>query len=443
MQLSLRELAAAVAGRRVSAQAVTEAFLQRIAAVEPGIQAWSTIDPEHALAQARAVDLALDAGHDRSGPPRQLIGVPVGVKDLMDTADLPTGYGSPIYRAHRPTVDAAAVAQCRAAGAVILGKTVSTEFATFQPGPTRNPCAPADAPRTPGGSSSGSAAAVAAGMVPVAFGTQTAGSIVRPAAYCGVVGYKPTHGLLSLAGVKALAPSLDTLGVLAHTVDDVAYFTAVLLRTSSALAATSWAAELAPAGRLRVGICRTPHWDQATPDARRALSEAAALFEQAGAEVAEITLPAVFDGLTAAQVDIMAYEALAAFAPERRTQAAQFSAAFADFLAAGSRVTGEQAVAAYRQAEEARMALQALFAGSDVLIAPSAEGEAPAGLQTTGNPLFNRMWTLLGVPCVHVPLGVGATGMPIGVTVIGPRWADGRTLAAADLLQRRAAQPFA
>lgn len=411
--------------------------------MEPGIQAWATIDPEHALAQARAVDLALDTGHGRPWPSSQLVGVPVGVKDLMDTADLPTGYGSPIYRAHRPTVDAAAVAQCRAAGAVILGKTVSTEFATFQPGPTRNPCAPADAPRTPGGSSSGSAAAVAAGMVPVAFGTQTAGSIVRPAAYCSVVGYKPTHGLLSLAGVKPLSPSLDTLGVLARTVDDVAYFTAVLLRTSSALAAISWAAKLAPAGRLRVGICHTPHWEQTTPDARHAMSEAAALFEQAGAEVAEIRLPAIFDGLTAAQVDIMAYEALAAFAPERRTHAAQFSAAFVDFLAAGSRVTGEQAVAAYRQADEARMALPTLFAGSDVLIAPSAEGEAPVGLQTTGNPLFNRMWTLLGVPCVHVPLGVGATGMPIGVTVIGPRWADGHTLAAADLLQRRAAQPFA
>jgi Asp-tRNA(Asn)/Glu-tRNA(Gln) amidotransferase A subunit family amidase len=418
-KLALRALAAAVTRREVSAQAVVRAFLERIEQAEPQVKAWEFLDPELALAQALALD--------RQGPQGALAGVPVGAKDLMDTADMPSGYGSPIYRGHRPQVDAAAIAQCRSAGAVILGKTVSTEFATFQPGATRNPRAPADAPRTPGGSSSGSAAAVAAGMVPVAFGTQTAGSIVRPAAYCGVVGYKPTHGLLPLAGIKPLAPSLDTLGVLARSVDDAAFFVSVLARTAFPPSA--------PAG-LRVGLCPTPHWDRAAPAARRALAEAARLFEQAGATLTDAALPASCAGLTQAQIVIMGHEALAAFAPESRTRAELFSPAFAAFLAAARGLEGDSVPAAYRLAEQARAELLTLFATVDVLIAPSAEGEAPAGLEATGNPLFNRMWTLLGVPCVHVPLGIGDQGMPVGVTVIGPRWGDGLALAAADRLQR-------
>ncbi|MDZ4074175.1 MAG: amidase family protein, partial [Hylemonella sp.] len=235
--LSVKELAAAVSRRELTAEAVTRAYTERIAAMEPQVQAWQHVDAERALDQARALD--------RGGAGGPLQGVPVGVKDLMDTTDMPTTYGSPIYARHQPQLDAACVASCRQAGAVILGKTVTTEFATFQPGPTRNPRAPLDAPHTPGGSSSGSAAAVAAGMVPLAFGTQTAGSIVRPASYCGVVGYKPTHGTLPLAGVKPLSPSLDTIGVLARSVEDAAFFIGVLARREFSLA---------PAAGVRVGL---------------------------------------------------------------------------------------------------------------------------------------------------------------------------------------------
>lgn len=421
--LSARQIAAAVARRELSAEAVVRDCLERIAAAEPQLQAWQHLDAQGALARAREID--------QQASPGALAGVPIGVKDLMDTADMPTTYGSPIYKQHRPAVDAACVAACRTAGAVILGKTVSTEFATFRPGPTRNPRAPADRPHTPGGSSSGSAAAVAAGMVPVAFGTQTAGSIVRPAAYCGVVGYKPTHGLLPLAGTKPLSPSLDTVGVLARTVDDAAFFVGALAGTQS-----RWS----PPSKLRVGLCRTPHWDLASDDARRALAEAARLFEQAGARVVDVTLPSAWDGLTQAQIDIMGHEALAAFAPERRTHAELFSPAFAAFLETAGQVDAARVAEAHRLAERARCELEALFGTVDVMIAPSAEGEAPAGLEATGNPIFNRMWTLLGAPCVHVPLGLGGRGMPVGVTVIGPRWQDLRALAAADLLERRSTQ---
>ncbi|EHP42638.1 amidase [Cupriavidus basilensis OR16] len=318
LALPARELAARMARRELSAQTLVRAYIERIDAAEAGILAWQHFDGAQALQQARLLDAGPVLG--------ALHGLPIGVKDLMDTADMPTTYGSPIYAGHRPGMDAACVAMARAAGAVVMGKTVTTEFATFQPGPTRNPrrargCparptrnprAPADAPRTPGGSSSGSAAAVAAGMVPIAFGTQTAGSIIRPAAYCGVVGYKPTYGTLPSAGIKSLSPSLDTVGVLARSVDDAAFFIGAMARLSLTPRET---------GRpmpLRVGICRTPHWERAGDDSRRALDTAARLLEGQGAVLSDLMLPAEFDELTQAQIDIMAYEAAAAFAPETR-----------------------------------------------------------------------------------------------------------------------------
>ena len=414
-----RELATRMARRELRAETVVQALVERIAASEPGIQAWQHFDAAQALAQARALD---------AGPARGVLqGLPIGVKDLMDTHDMPTTYGSPIYAGHRPTVDAACVAAARAAGAVVMGKTVTTEFATFQPGPTRNPRAPLDAPRTPGGSSSGSAAAVAAGMVPVAFGTQTAGSIVRPAAYCGVVGYKPTHGTLPLAGVKSLAPSLDTIGALARTVDDAAFFIGTLARLPL---------DDSPLPRLRVGICRTPHWARASEDTRQALANAARRLERHGATVTDVVLPAACDGLNDAQVDIMGYEAAAAFAPERETAASQFSPAFAAVLAAGQHIDGTRYFAARALAGSMRTAVDALFADIDIILAPSTEGEAPAGLAATGDPVFNRMWSLLGNPCVHLPVGTGAHGMPVGITLVGPTYQDAQLIAAARVLER-------
>ena len=420
LTLSARELASRVSRRELTAEAVTRAYIEQILACEPSVRAWQFFDSDIALQSARALDR-----HSHSSN-AVLRGVPVGVKDLMDTADMPTAYGSPIYAGQRPAFDAACVAACRDAGMVILGKTVTTEFATFQPGVTRNPRAPADAPRTPGGSSSGSAAAVAANMVPLALGTQTAGSIVRPAAYCGVVGFKPTHGTLPLAGIKPLSPSLDTVGAFARSVDDVAFFVGALTRVNLDPQRPS---------TLRVGICHTPHWDLASDDARRMLEHSARQFEKMGAQVHDLVLPDSFDALTQAQIQIMAYEAAAAFSAERQRHSEKFSPAFAQLLALGQSLHGADFAAAQLLAIAARQALDTVFESVDVLIAPSAEGEAPAGLDATGNPIFNRFWTLLGNPCVHVPTGMGEHGMPVGVTVIGPRWADALTLSAAHTLE--------
>ncbi|MBT9464432.1 amidase [Hydrogenophaga sp.] len=413
-EVSAREIAARVARREVSAETVARAYVERVQALEPGILAWQHFDAAQVIAQAQRVD--------RAGARGALAGVPIAVKDLIDTADMPTTYGSPIYAEHRPVVDAAVVASVREASGVVMGKTVTTEFATFKPGVTRNPRAALDAPRTPGGSSSGSAAAVATGMVPLAFGTQTAASVIRPAAYCGVVGYKPTFGLLPMAGIKSLSPTLDTAGVFARSVDDAAFFVSALSRIELTLS---------PIKGWRVGICHTPHWDLASPDARRALQDAARHFDKLGARVVEAVVPGAWVGLAQAQMDIMGFEAWAAFAPERNRHANLFSPAFAEVLASGAAVTGERLAAAHALAIHARGEIENLLQQVDVLIAPSATGEAPLGLDATGNPIFSRLWSLLGVPCVHVPTGVGEHGMPVGVTVVGPRWRDAKALSAA------------
>jgi len=419
--LSIHELAQRVAQRTLSAQAVTRAYLERIEALEAALHAWAYFDPAHALEQARRID----AGDSRT---LALAGVPVGVKDVMDTADMPSSYGSPIYAAHRPSVDAAVVAAARTAGAIVPGKTVTTEFATFKPGPTVNPRSLGrPEPHTPGGSSSGSAAAVAAGMVPVAFGTQTAASIVRPAAFCGVIGYKPSFGTLPTAGVKPLAPSLDTIGAFARSVDDVAFFIGTLARREFAVDAKQ---------PLRVGICTTPYWDAATEASRQALTDAARRLEAAGARVADAVLPAACRNLAETQTGIMSFEALLAFAPEAASQPDALSDPFRAVLAAGAALGGAGYAALQREAERGRQALATCFDTFDVLIAPSAAGEAPAGLASTGDPIFSRMWTLLGNPCVHVPTGTGPGGLPVGVTLIGPRWGDDLALSAAAALER-------
>ncbi|GAA4031666.1 amidase [Actimicrobium antarcticum] len=419
LALPLHELVRKISARDITAEAVVRACIARIEADEPRIRAWQFFDPALPLQQARLLDAGAASG--------ALHGLPIGVKDLMDTADMPSGYGSPIYAQHRPATDAACVALSRAAGAIVMGKTVTTEFATFKPGPTCNPRAPVETPHTPGGSSSGSAAAVAAGMVPVAFGSQTAGSIVRPAAYCGIVGYKPTHGTLPLAGIKPLSPSLDTVGVLARSVEDAAFFVGSLARLSL---------QAFDHPRLRIGICQTPHWERAGSDTRAAMATAARLLELGGAAIGELVLPTACAGLTEAQIAIMGYEASAAFAPELRSHADGLSAAFTTLLASGQAIDGQRFFAAQQLAANARHAFDALFEQVDIVLAPSTEGEAPAGLNATGDPIFNRMWTLLGNPCVHVPLGTGANGMPVGVTLIGPRWGDAQTLAAARQLAR-------
>ena len=417
-ELSACEAAKRLAARDITAEAMARACLARIEERESTVRAWIHLDPDAVLAQARA----LDAGPVR-GP---LHGLPLGVKDIIDTADMPTSCGSPIYAAHRPRADAACVALAREAGALVLGKTVTTEFAWFFPGKTANPRDPS---RTPGGSSSGSAAAVADQMVPFAFGTQTAGSVIRPASYCGVVGYKPTHGTVSRSGIKTLSESLDTLGVLARSAADAALLVGALSGR------TLFAASLARAPKIL--LCRTHEWPSAQPETASALEHASQCASHGGAQVRELALPQSFAGLLQAQIDVMNYESWRALASERLHQWPMLSETLQKLLDTAGKTDAATYDKARALANECRAALGGLMGDADVLLVPSAPGEAPAGLSATGNPVFNRIWTLLGVPCVTVPGAKGPNGMPVGVQLVGRFGDDARVLAAADWLQAR------
>lgn len=406
--LSVAAVTAAVAEGRLTASAVTEAFLAVAAERDPEVQAFAHLDPDRARAEASAAP---------AGP---LAGTVIGVKDVIDTADMPTGYGSKVYDGFRPPADAPVVAIARRLGAVMLGKTVSTEFAMMSPNQTRNPWNPA---HTPGGSSSGSAAAVAAGMVHAAFGTQTSGSIIRPSSFCGVVGYKPTFGTLPRYQVKALSESLDTIGVIARSVRDAAAVTAAIAEMPA----------LVPADRPatpRFALFRTSRWEGATAPAREALLRAAATV---GA--VEAAVPAWFEELYAGHDAVMGWETPRALAYERGVLAAHLSpitVSFIDSLARATRADYDRALD--RLADRAGL-LDALIGEADVLITLSAPGEAPAGLGATGDPVFNKVWTLLQGPAVTVPAGFGPTGLPLGVQVVGRLGRDAETLAAAAVLE--------
>ena len=417
--LTVREAARQIAERRLTAEALTAACLDRIEAREALVGAWQYLDRGQALDAARRRD-----GEPPRGP---LHGIPIAVKDLIDTVAMPTAYGSPIYRGHRPAADASCVALAKAAGAIVLGKTVTTEFAAFTPGKTANPRKPA---HTPGGSSSGSAAAVADGMVQLAFGTQTAGSVIRPAAYCGVVGYKPSFGLINRAGVKPLADSLDTVGVLARTVEDAAFFAGVLSERPALrhLAVPSEAPSF--------GLYRTPMWDEAEPATAAALSAARATLERHGASVMELAIAREHHELAAVQDTIMRFEAVRAFAYERIEHSAELSPRFAQMLDAGMAIGADEYDRALARAAQARAGLAAFFGSCDAVLVPAAPGEAPVGLGNTGDPIFNRMWTLLGVPCVTLPVRWADNGLPTGVQLVGRLGDDPRLMACAAFLER-------
>ena len=420
--LTVREAARQIADRRLSAEALVKICLDRIQERETVVGAWQFIDRERALAAARRRD---------TEPPRgPLHGVPIAVKDLIDTVDMPTAYGSPIYRDHRPPADASCVALARAAGAVVLGKTVTTEFAAFTPGKTANPHNPA---HTPGGSSSGSAAAIADGMVPLAFGSQTAGSIIRPAAYCGCLGYKPSFGLINRAGVKPLADSLDTVGVFARTVEDAAFFAGVLSERPALRHLT------APSDPPRFGLYRTPMWEEAEPATPAALDTARVALEGAGAAVAELAIAPEHHRLAETQDTIMRFEMVQALAYERIAHSAELSPQLAQMLDAGMTIGADEYERALTHAAEARAGLDAFFGECDAVLVPAASGEAPFGLGNTGNPIFNRMWTLLGVPCVTLPARWADNGLPTGVQLVGRSRDDARLMACAAFLERELA----
>jgi Asp-tRNA(Asn)/Glu-tRNA(Gln) amidotransferase A subunit family amidase len=418
-QLPAWQAAALLARRELSAVDLVRACLDRIAEREPEVLAFVQLGADAALARARELD---------AGPVRGLLhGLPFGVKDLFDSADLPTGYGSPIYTGQQPVADAAAVALCREAGAVLLGKTVTTELANMFPGVTRNPHNPA---HTPGGSSSGSAAAVADHMLPLALGTQTAGSLIRPAAFCGVVGYKPSHNRVPKAGVKSLSETLDTIGGFARSVRDVALLGAVL--TGDARLADPSAFDQAAAPRL--GWCRTPEWDQADADTQQAWAQAETLLAGHGQA---LVLPDSLSGLVAVQKAVQAFETAHSLSHERLHHAQQLSAPLQALIADGLAISGESHARNLQATANARQQARALFADCDVILAPSSMGAAPAGLDGTGDPLFCRSWTLLGLPCVHLPFARGAQGLPVGLQVIGAYGDDHRLLAAAHWIHQR------
>jgi len=416
--LTAVDAARQIAARKITSEALVRDCLERIAARESEIQAWEYLDRDAALGQARAADAA---------PGRGLLhGLPVGIKDLIDTIDLPTAYGSPIYAGHRPRWDASCVALARAAGAIAIGKTVTTEFANMHPGKTRNPH---NTGHTPGGSSSGSAAAVADYMVPLALGTQTAGSVIRPASFCGIVGYKPSFGLISRVGVKALSDTLDTVGALARTVPDAALLAAALSGRHDLLV------EKPLTTRPRIGICRTYEWKLAQPETVAALENAVRLLGAAGIRIRDVQLPPTYANLVQAQTDIMLFEQAQSLAHERLTRWSEISARLRGILEAGLKVSPERYDAAQMLARNCRRTLAEVFADCDVLLAPSAPGAAPSGLDTTGDPVFNRMWTLLRVPCVNIPVGA-ADGLPVGLQVVGNYGSDGETLVAAHWLHQ-------
>ncbi len=408
------EIVTAISRGDTTCEAVARACLDRIAAREPEVHAWQYRDTDRVLERARALD--------RSGMRGPLIGVPIGVKDIIDTADMPTEYGSPIYRNNRPNGDAACVALSRKAGAVVMGKTVTTEFANVHPGKTRNPH---DASRTPGGSSSGSAAAVAASMVPLALGTQTTGSTIRPASFCGVFGYRPTWGDLRSRGVMEVAGSFDTLGVLARSVDDVALYRDVLLGVDPV--------PVANVPPPRIGLCRTHVWSRIETATRTLLEDAAQRLSRAGATVSEVTLPADFAALEDAHRWICGFEMSRNLTWEIENHQSDISAALrAGRLQDGLACSYEHYVAMRNVVHHCRKLLLHVFDEHDILLTPAAAGVAPVGLENVvANPWIHVIWTTLHVPTISIPVFKGPDGLPIGAQLVAKHHEDRKLFSAA------------
>ena len=446
--LSATDAARLIREGAISSEQYVAACLARVREVDARIEAWAFLDPDHALAQARAAD-----EYRRSGQPiGPLHGVPVGIKDIIDTADMPTENGSALHAGRTPSRDAAVVTLLRAAGAVIMGKTVTTEFACGGSGKTRNPH---NAAYSPGGSSSGSAAAVAAGMVPLALGSQTGGSTVRPASYCGVFGLKPTRGLIPRTGMSRVAHTLDTVGLFARSLDDIA------LLLESCVAYDEGEFEAAPRAHApyravaaeeppippTFGFVKTPHWNRVDADAQEAFSK---LVERLGARVEEVPLSRAIEPAWEWHAIIMESEVAVHLAREWDKGRARLSERLRTRIERGRTHSAASYLAALAQIPRLNESFTELFMPPlgvfeqkfDALLTPAATGVAPKGLESTGDPVFNSLWTLCGLPALSVPLMSGANGLPIGVQLVGARHGDGRLLRTArwliDTLRPRA-----
>jgi Asp-tRNA(Asn)/Glu-tRNA(Gln) amidotransferase A subunit family amidase len=436
--LSASDAARLIRDGAIESAQLVEACLARVRETDTQVQAWAFLDPDHALAQARAADEWRLEGR-LTGP---LHGVPVGVKDIFDTADMPTEKGSVLYAGRTPSRDATVVAMLRAAGAVIMGKTVTTEFATQAPGKTRNPH---DPEHTPGGSSSGSAAAVAAGMVPLAIGSQTNGSVIRPAAFCGVLGFKPTHGLIPRHGMLTLSRTLDHVGLFARAVADLALLAGQLVgyderdpdtRPRARIPFAEVAAEEPPLPPM-LAFVRTPHWERADEETKGAFAE---LIEHLGDRVEEVELfPSAAEAWQWHRT-IMEAEMAANLELEWEKGRDRLSESLREQLDRGREVRAfdyQRAVARIRPMYESFVEL--FEQRYDAILTPAAPGTAPKDLTSTGDPSFCTLWTLCGMPAVSLPLMRGTNGLPLGVQLVGPRDGDARLLRTARWLAARVA----
>jgi Asp-tRNA(Asn)/Glu-tRNA(Gln) amidotransferase A subunit family amidase len=435
--LSACDAARAIRDGAISSEQLVESCLARIREAEPQVEAWQYLDPAHALAQARA----RDADRREGRPTGPLHGLPVGIKDIMDTADMPTEDGTVLHAGRTPARDATVVAMLRAAGAVILGKTVTTECATYFPGKTRNPHHPE---HTPGGSSSGSAAAVAAGMVPLALGSQTNGSVIRPAAFCGVYGFKPTHGLIPRHGIMRLSRTLDHVGVFARTLEDVALIGEQLVghdeldpdtRPRARIPFCAVAAEQPPLPPL-LAFVKGPAWERAEEETREAFAE---LVSELGDRVVEVELPEATQRALDWHRTIMEAEMGANLDVEWERGRDKLSESLRTRLERGRAVSALDYQIALARVPLLNDGFGEIFERFDAILTPAAAGTAPKGLASTGDPSFCTLWTLLGMPALSLPLMQGGNGLPLGVQLVGPRHDDARLLRTARWLAARAA----
>jgi len=436
--LSACDAARAIRDGAISSEQLVQACLARVREAEPQVEAWQYLDPEHALTQARARDS--DRGEGRATGP--LHGVPVGIKDIVDTADMPTEDGTALHAGRMPDRDAAVVAMLRSAGAVILGKTVTTECAYFHPGKTRNPHHPE---HTPGGSSSGSAAAVAAGMVPLALGSQTNGSVIRPAAFCGVYGFKPTHGLVPRHGILKLSRTLDHVGLFARTLEDIALLAEQIVgyderdpdsRPRARIPYQSTAAEEPPLAPL-LAFVKGPAWERAAEETKQAFAE---LVAELGDRVVEVELPSTAPRALDWHRTIMEAEMAANLDLEWEKGRQRLSEPLRGLLARGREGSALDYQKALARVPLLNDGFGEIFERFDAILTPAAPGTAPKGLGSTGDPAFCTLWTLLGMPALNLPLMRGENGLPLGAQLVGPRHDDARLLRTARWLAGRLAQ---
>jgi Asp-tRNA(Asn)/Glu-tRNA(Gln) amidotransferase A subunit family amidase len=433
------QAAAAIRAGELSAEQLVRACLDTIEAREAQVQAWHFLEPAYALAQAREADRRRSSGH----PVGPLHGIPVGIKDIFDTSDMPTEDGTPLHRGRTPACDATAVARLRQAGAIIMGKTVTTELAVYSPGRTRNPH---DTTRTPGGSSSGSAAAVAAGMLPLAIGTQTNGSIIRPAAYCGVYGYKPSHGLISRYRVLTLSRRLDHVGVFGRSVEDVALIAEQMMgydehdpdTAPSATPALLAIASEPPPTPPRLAFVRTSAWERADSDVHLGFRE---LRDFLGDHVVEVELPALFNQVYDWHRCIMEADLALNLRREYERGREALSPELQQMIERGRQISAVDYNLALQAIPTLTDILGEILLEYDAIITPAVTGEAPVGLDSTGSPVFCTPWSLCGVPAISLPLLEGSSGMPVGVQLVASTGDDARLLRTARWLAEVTSEP--